>query len=95
MTVTDKQIDSRLTEGQWRMVTASGSVYHLDLDLMTMQRFPSEDGSVLRLDGGVAIPIEEIITCEVGVLGEFLLDIRGDGILTYRRTTGVERLERF
>ena len=102
MTTVTKQIDSRIAsgEGKWLIVTASGSEYSLDLDGMTITRHwgvhpPVDDhiATELRRDGQ-AIPLEQIITCEVGVWGEFVLNLRGDGIFTYRRTTAIESIQR-
>jgi hypothetical protein len=75
-----------------RITTYSGSVYLFDEEAMTMSRQPSEDGSKLRLDDQ-PVPVVEVITMEVGVLGEWLLDIRKDGCHTYRRTTAIQSIE--
>lgn len=75
-----------------RITTASGSTYCFDEDAMTMSRQPGEDSNKLRLDEE-AVPVVEVITMEVGVLGEWLLDIRKDGYHTYRRTTAIQSIE--
>ena len=78
--------------GRWFVTTASGSRYLLDLDAHTSQRVPSVASSDLRRDEQ-PVPLLRIITCEVGVLLELVIDVRGDGVVTYRRGTAVEEIE--
>jgi hypothetical protein len=76
-----------------KITTYSGSVYLFDEEAMTMSRKPAEDGSKLRLDEQM-VPVVEVITMEVGVIGEWLLDRqRKDGCHTYRRTTAIQSIE--
>lgn len=83
---------SKPREGTWQVTTASGSDYILDLDKMTMVRYPDSEANVLRKDAQ-HVPLLEVITLELGVMMELMIDVRGDGVETYRRTTAVETLE--
>jgi hypothetical protein len=75
-----------------KITTYSGSVYLFDEETMTMSRKPAEEGSQLRLDEQ-DVPVVEVNTMEVGVLGEWLLDIHENGWHTYRRSTSIESIE--
>ena len=76
-----------------KVTTASGTIYFIDEDAMTVQRCEGPNANRLRRDGEVCKLIE-IITLEVGVLMEMMLDIREDGFYkTYRQTTTVGSIE--
>jgi hypothetical protein len=87
-------IDPRIEAGtgKWRITTWSQSQYEIDLDEMTFRRSPGPEASNLRRDGDT-FKLLSIITCVEGVLGEFMIDLREDGISTYRRTTAIEKIE--
>ena len=86
---------SNLDTGRWLVATES-SAYILDLDARTARRSPGygvgpvSNGHVhlsqMRRDEA-PIPLEEIITLEVGKPMLLLLDVREDGVLTLRRST--------
>lgn len=83
-----------LTDGEWEIVTET-STYIVDLDTMTATRLAGGAGSLdgalvprhrLRRDQ-VPIPLLAVPAPVVGEPCELLLDIRGDGVSTRRRTT--------
>ena len=77
------------TTGTWHIRTESGSDYTLDLDrMLCMRGRRSGEEHELRRDGE-AVPIFRVITLEPGRGMDLLLDIRGDGIETLRRTTPI------
>lgn len=85
---------SKPTEGIWHVITESGSDYLLDLDDLTMQRFPDDEANQLRMDWET-VPLIEVVQLEVGHRMELVIDVRGDGVNTYRYTTPVKKLEAY
>ena len=81
------------TEGVWRITTASGSVYEIDLDNKLVVRQPGEGASRLRKDDYVT-PLLDVVTVEVGTMLELMIQVRDDEVSTYRRGTAVESIER-
>ena len=81
------------TEGVWRVTTASGSVYEIDLDNKLVVRQPGEGASLLRKDDYVT-PLLEVVMVEVGTMLELMIQLRDDEVSTYRRGTAVESIER-
>lgn len=91
--------------GSFRVLTSSGTLYLISLDSKprTVVRLaedlpPTDDYShlnpfQLRMDGD-EIPLIGIIQLAVGQRGEMWLDIRGDGVLTFRDTTPVLSIAR-
>lgn len=73
-------------------VTTEASVYDIDLVAMTLTRHAGADASDLRKDGET-VPLIEVVSCEVGHRGVFLVDVRGDGIATARYTTLITSIE--
>lgn len=91
-----------LDQGMYEIITATGSIYELCLGgHSTLRRFPgakpvhpSVDGTSiqsLRRDAE-AIRLLSIEQLEVGLPAEFVLDLRGDGVATYRYTSEVTAL---
>ncbi|TQJ49283.1 hypothetical protein [Phycicoccus sp. SLBN-51] len=83
-----------LTGGEWEVVTET-STYIVDVDAMTATRLAGGAGSLdgalvprfeLRRDG-TAVPLWAVPAPVVGRQCDLLLDIRGDGIATLRRTS--------
>ncbi|WP_460991157.1 hypothetical protein [Sinomonas soli] len=88
--------------GIWRVRTASGTVYLLDLQSegSTLTRLPATEPptSPLALTGelrkdGQAIPLLAVVSLEVGQEAQFWLDVRGDGVPTFRWTTEVVTID--
>ncbi|TQL58967.1 hypothetical protein FB474_0310 [Oryzihumus leptocrescens] len=82
--------------GRWRVRTETAS-YDLDLDAGTARRaplpVPMEDSgwapvADLRRDEE-AIPLIWVLRCRVGESMLLALDLRGDGVITFRATTPV------
>ena len=76
------------TSGRWQVTTESDSVYVLDMDAMTLTRQPGEDAENLRKDGTV-VPLLKVVTLREGASMLLAIDVRGDGVVTYRFTTPV------
>ena len=85
-----------LTRGEWEVVTET-STYVIDVDAMTATRLPGGAGS---LDGSSVprfglrqdqqpIPLMRVPAPVIGQPCDLLLDVRGDGIATLRRTSWV------
>lgn len=92
--VTD--IDEGLTplEGLWRVVTESGSEYHLTLDLMLMTRLPPPGAEhQLRWDGDY-VPLTRVEGWAVGEPMLLVLAPYGVTTVTFRFTSPVTTLER-
>ncbi|GAA1115725.1 hypothetical protein [Arthrobacter flavus] len=95
---------TRRDRGDYKFITSSGSVYRLVLkdDSKTLTRFTQiesatedyEDESVsdLRRDGD-PIPVLNFSDLEVGKNGNFWLQIRDDGVETFRCTTPITTIE--
>lgn len=91
--------------GSFAVRTSSGSLYRIDLDSMprhivrlSEDRPPTADysdvaPSRLRKDG-LEIPLIMITELTVGRPGRLWLDIRSDGISTFRETTPVVSISR-
>lgn len=85
--------------GVWLVGTAS-STYVVDLDRGTLTRYPGRWGStggvpvaVLRRDG-VELPLLGVVgPVRVGSVMDVLVDVRGDGVATWRRSTEVRSIE--
>lgn len=79
--------------GCWSVRTHT-AVYLLDLDQRTSTRVldvpvtGDGDVAVLRRDTD-PVPLIELLNCLVGAPLEQLLDVRGDAVTTYRRSTRV------
>jgi hypothetical protein len=82
--------------------TAAGTTYRLDIRPhdSTLTRLPVSDSpnedydqAVLRKDGQ-ALPLLGIVRAAVGASAEFWIDVRRDGIPTFRTTTPVLSLKR-
>lgn len=87
------------------IVETESAVYALDLVSMKLKRFPRDspilvenprDGlpaivASLRMDGE-AIPFEILAPLEVGQPAQFMLEIRDDGVKTFRMTTDVLKI---
>lgn len=73
-----------------KVTTVSGAVYRFDDQMVT--REPGELAAVLWRDGE-AIPVIEVIQLAVGWPMELVLDLRGDGVPTARRTNPVVSIE--
>jgi hypothetical protein len=96
---------TRITDtdfGTYRMRTASGTTYRLNLrpEGSTLTRLPIRDSpdeeydqSVLRKDGE-PLPLLGIVRAAVGASAAFWVDVRRDGIRTFRLTTPVMAIER-
>lgn len=88
--------------GAYRLHTASRTTYGLDLrpEGSTLTRLPVEDSPDEDYDqaalpkDGEPLPLLGIIRAAVGASAEFWLDIRRDGIATFRITTPVLAIER-
>ncbi|MFD1210735.1 hypothetical protein ACFQ36_01600 [Arthrobacter sp. GCM10027362] len=102
------ELTDRLTdreEGLWRVTTASGTVYVLDLTpgRRTLTRLPGRDrpqagyaripAADLRRDGET-LPLLAIGQLQLGRPGALVIDVRRDGIPTVRGTTPVVSIER-
>lgn len=83
-----------LTDGEWEVVTET-STYIVDVEGMTATRLAGGAGSldgvrvpryVLRRDG-TPVPLLAVPAPVVGRPCDLLLDVRGDGIGTLRRTS--------
>ncbi|WP_143034003.1 hypothetical protein [Paramicrobacterium humi] len=84
-----------MTSGVWRVRTASGAAYVLDMDRRTMvrERGLTNISASLRRDGGEAILLE-ILMCEVGKPMLLLIDLSWPGVMnTTRATTRVRSIE--
>lgn len=78
------------------------SRYILDRANKTITRHPGEGQRIIKHLGGVAtstlrkdaetIKLHSMVTCEVGKPMEMLIDVREDGIATYRKTTTVRSI---
>ncbi len=75
-----------------RITTASGSVYALDEEAMTVRRVPSVESNRLRKDAQ-ALPLLGVPLVELGESMHMLIDVRGDDISTVRTTTPVVAIE--
>lgn len=96
---------TRITDadfGVYRLHTASGTTYRLDVrpEASTLTRLPISDSpdedydqSVLRKDGE-PLPLLGIVRAAVGASAAFWVDVRRDGIATFRITTPVRAIER-
>jgi hypothetical protein len=87
------------------IVETETAIYALDLTAMKLQRFPRDrpievenprDGlpaavAALRMDGE-GIPFEILAPLEVGQPAQFMLEIRDDGVKTFRMTTDVLKI---
>lgn len=85
------------SNGRW-LVHTSTSAYLVDLAGPVVARFPGTGGSedfdvaILRRDR-LDIPLQAVVAA-VGRPMHLQLDLRGDGVVTLRRTTPVVRIER-
>ncbi|MDJ0354406.1 hypothetical protein [Pseudarthrobacter sp. PH31-O2] len=91
--------------GAYRVRTASGTLYCVDLDsvprtvVRLAEDLPPTDNyknltpSELRKDGD-EIPLLGIVELAVGMRGAMWLDIRNDGVSTFRDTTPVLSISR-
>ena len=96
-------MDGRTTElttadrGEFTVTTASGSRHRIVLsdEGMWASRDPGDGAGALRRDEEMA-ELLEIVGCREGVLMELVLTGVSDepGVVTYRRTTAVESIER-
>jgi hypothetical protein len=87
--------------GSYMVRTSSGTVYLIDLDRRLVQRLAAEyepsgpyakiPVAVLRRDAD-PIPLLKLERLQVGERGMLILDLRGDGILTFRDTTEVRTI---
>ncbi len=87
------------------IVETESAIYALDLVAMKLQRFPRDkpievenprDGlpvavATLRMDGE-AIPYTLLAPLELGQPAQFMLEIRDDGVKTFRMTTDVLKI---
>lgn len=102
------ELTDRLTdreEGRWRVGTASGTLYVFDLShgARTMTRLPEHEDAYggfgripaagLRRDGE-ALRLLSIYRLQLGHPGALLVDLREDGIPTFRGTTPVISISR-
>ncbi|TRW45593.1 hypothetical protein [Georgenia yuyongxinii] len=82
--------------GRW-WVTTEGSAYLVDLDARTVTRAPGQgsDGLTtgLRRDGD-PVPLLAIEQCRRAHPAVLVLDVRGDGVPTIRRTSLIIRITR-
>ena len=83
------------TVGRWAVTTES-SAYELDYDRMTVTRVPGAGmpgvpGAALRRDAE-AVPLLDAAPVQVGQPMSLLVDVRGDGVRTLRRSTPVVRI---
>lgn len=102
------ELTDRLTdrdEGLWQVITASGTVYLLDLGpgMRTLTRLPGREkakGDYARIPvaglrrDGETLPLLAVGQLQLGQPGALLLDVRRDGIPTVRNTTPVVSIER-
>lgn len=79
-----------VASGSWRVETASGSVYRLDLDEQTLRRI--NDDYALRRDGEV-LPLHRVLRCDVGVGGNFAIEVVDDAV-TFRLTSTILSITR-
>lgn len=80
------------SSGRWRVTTASGSIYILDFDAKTVERLPGKDANELRKDSEVIPLLGTVGPLQEGVMMELMIDVLGDGIVTYRSTTAVQSI---
>ena len=87
------------------IVETETAIYALDLTVMKLKRFPRDTPidvesprgglpaavAALRMDGE-AIPFEILAPLEVGQPAQFMLEIRDDGVKTFRKTTDVLKI---
>ena len=81
--------------GEWLVVTASGSLYLLDLDLRTLTRgnFDLSVDRRLRRDGEV-VALIAVVLCRVGSGMHLVIDLAVQGVdYTTRLSTTVLRIE--
>lgn len=82
--------------GVWAVSTETAT-YIVNLDEKTLQRTPAQDApegtsvSQLRKDTK-AVPLLQLEKCVVGEPMTALIDVRGDGVSTVRRTTIVQQV---
>ncbi|TDK23511.1 hypothetical protein E2F48_16095 [Arthrobacter crusticola] len=102
------ELTDRLTdrdEGLWQVITASGTVYLLDLGpgQRTLTRLPGREkpkGDYARIEvaglrrDGETLPLLAVGQLQLGQPAALLLDVRRDGIPTVRSTTPVVSIER-
>lgn len=76
-------------KGAWTVTTETGSRYAVDLNARTIRR--SSPAGELRADGE-AVPLHQIVTCEVGASAGFLVTVE-IGVITLRLTSHVTSIE--
>ena len=81
--------------GTWRIRTASAS-YEVDFGTSRLVRLPDDpsgdvDPAALRRDCE-QVPLLGVVLCRVGEPFVCLLDVRGDGVPTLRRSTPVQEI---
>ncbi len=96
-------MDVHLAAGVYEITTATGSLYELVVgERSTLRRLPraltpeashADLSTALRRDNE-PISVLKILRLEVGTTAGFLLDLRGDGIITVRETSEVLRIQR-
>ena len=92
-------------EGGCWLVTTEDSIYRMDLDAMTIDRFRFHDpsststeyGPARPLREGPTRPLREIVECKIGKLGYWLLSPEGRDIETveyyWQRSSTVVRID--
>jgi hypothetical protein len=82
------QVGARFT-GLWHVFTETGSHYEINFDRMTVRRDAGAGG--LRRDGE-DVPLRAVDELTVGMPAEMWIEVRTDGVLTFRRTSVVTAL---
>lgn len=91
-----QKLDQADATGVWAVSTETAT-YLVDLDGRTLQRTPAQEApegtsvSTLRRDTEV-LPLLELGRCAVGWPMTLIVDVRGDGVATLRRTTIVREI---
>ncbi len=76
--------------GRWQVETQSGAVYLIDFDKSLIARSPGVGSELLRKDLEMVPLVKLLSVDEEGM--EMIVDVRGDGISTYRSTTAVTKV---
>jgi hypothetical protein len=81
--------------GRYRLITVSKTEYLIDLDQMTLTRYPLEFGAERDLASGLrrdrsAVSLLRVLGCTVGRSAHFVVNLDvGRGVITLRSTTEV------
>jgi len=84
-----EQPRSTTFSGTWHAFTETGSHYEVDLDSMTVKR--NAGSTKLRRDGE-EVHLWAVDELRIGLPAEMWVEVRADGLLTFRRTSVVTAL---